>query len=163
MLLQPEVLVEPEPMVAPVPVVTAIDEQVDTEYQRFLDEANQKTTEEEPLEVPDFRENINDMKKILKKISNKRSMAIAAQLSGEYQDTLLKEFTELLSRVEHDIAHCEVAVTRCEHKIKLSTLRSQLWKDHGQAVEIAATITKLTAKREELKESVRLPLQSFHA
>eukprot|EP01033_Poteriospumella_lacustris_P018834 gene18834-13576_t len=51
----PEVLVEPEPMVAPVPIVTAIDAQVDTEYQRFLDEANQQTTTaEEPLEVPDF-------------------------------------------------------------------------------------------------------------
>eukprot|EP01033_Poteriospumella_lacustris_P016311 gene16311-11660_t len=158
----PEVLVEPEPMVAPVPIVTAIDAQVDTEYQRFLDEANQQTTTaEEPLEVPDFRENINDMKKILKKISNKRSMAIAAQLSGEYQDTLLKEFTELLTRVEHDIAHCEVAVTRCEHKIKLSALRSQLWKDHGQAVDIAATVPKLTAKREELKESIKTRRQEI--
>lgn len=155
-MLQPEILEEPEPVIAPIPVVTAIDEQIDTEYQRFLGEANQKTTaDEEPLEVPDFRENINDMKKILKKVSNKRSMAIAAQLSGEYQDTLLKEFTDLLARVEHDIAHCEVAVTRCEHKIKLSALRSQLWKDHGQAVDIATTVTKLTAKREELKESVR--------
>lgn len=140
-------------MVVPVPVVTAIDEQIDSEHQRLLEEANQKT-DEEPLEVPDFRENINDMKKILKKISNKRSMAIAAQLSGEYQDTLLKDFTDLLARVEHDIAHCEVAVTRCEHKIKLSALRSQLWKDHGQAVDIPTAIAKLTAKREELKESV---------
>lgn len=128
------------------------------EYERLMNEAAQRTEEtvSSPIvEVPNFRDSINDMKKMIKRISNKRSIAIAAQLSGESQDKLLKDFVDVLANVEHDISYCQLAQSRCEHKIAPSSLRSRIWKDKGQQLDITIVQTKLEQKRDDLKEAVK--------
>jgi hypothetical protein len=73
----------------------------------------------------------------------------------------LTEFTSLLAKVESDLTTCRNAVARCEHKIPLSSLKSQLWQDKGKQAEISVVQEKLARKRDELKESVILPEYSF--
>lgn len=130
-----------------------VEVEVEKEYSKVMEEVQQINVEPE-IPALDLRDDINEMKKMIKKISNKRSMAIAAQLSGD-QDKLLSEFSSLLSKVEADITFCRSAISRCEHKISASILKSQLWKDKGQPLDIAMVQQKLESKREELKESVR--------
>lgn len=153
------------PAVATVETKVVDDDEIEKEYQRLMLEAQRKTAEAvTPLatnsEEPDFRNDINEVKKTLKRIVNKRSLAVAAQLSGDHQDALLHDFTKVLSKVEADISHLLSLSAQCVHKIKPEELRSQVIRSQKSQLDIAFVIPKLESKREELKEAVSSTLVS---
>ena len=60
---------------------------------------------------------ISEMKKALKRLSNKRAMTIASLLSGSGQDPVLKEFEKLSSQADAEIARVSFQKQRSKNPV----------------------------------------------
>jgi len=102
----------PVPMIIPTPAISSIEEQ--------------QSSEEKEKALADISyAKINELKKQLKSIGNKRSIWIASKFSvGEGQDTLLKRVSLQLSYIEQDISSCNGTLAKGETKIFIDSLKS---------------------------------------
>ena len=140
---------------------------------------------EEPVAIPDAKEiveeqpiestdaptlgditytRINELKKRMKTIANKRSMYIASKFSaGETQDATLKRSSLQLAYAEEDISMCTGAVAKGENKIFGDALKSiavlneilKITPAKDMMISIQKVLPMLETHRNELKEEVR--------
>lgn len=100
---------------------------------------------------------INELKKLMKRMSNKRSIYIASKLSGTNQDYSLKEMSDRLADVEADITFCKNSKQRGENKIKADLMRTKLklWSmSKIPTIGVDEGVAQLEFVKTDLKEQV---------
>jgi hypothetical protein len=120
-----------------------------------------ETASGEPALV-DEKESINDLKKQLKRVSNKRAIHIAARMgTGESQDALLKEYESKLNKVELDLAKWKAAFQRGETSVpSASSAKNDATKESQasqsrKSIPLESLITRLELERTHIKDKVR--------
>jgi hypothetical protein len=100
---------------------------------------------------------INELKKRLKAIANRRSIYVASKFSGEGQDPTLKRCTLQLSYVEQDISMCTGIVAKGENKVYADSLKSiaLLGDIIAAAKDMTTSVTKVLPQLEALKSSLK--------
>ena len=93
---------------------------------------------------------ISDMKKELKRLSNRRALAIAARLSGPSQDRALADLNSKLNALESDLSRVK------QMKQKSASMASSKLIDGGSSLPIESLLTKLDALKVDVKDKVRL-------
>jgi uncharacterized protein YdcH (DUF465 family) len=102
---------------------------------------------------------INELKKQIKRVSNKRSIYIAAKLSGSNQDSLLKSLSDKLNQIEADITTCKGLQQRGETKVRLDALKHKSQGNglgHGKQTMLFVedTLAQLDFRRDDIKKEV---------
>ena len=94
---------------------------------------------------------ISDIKKLLKRILNKRAIAVAARLSGTNQDPDLKEHEKNTSKVEAELARLRV------QKVNSPNVQtSSVLIDGGVKMPIDRLMQRLENLKSESKEQIRI-------
>lgn len=93
----------------------------------------------------------------MKKITNKRSLAIANRLSGKNQDPLLKELGNYLRKLEFDLEFCKEMQRKSEKKIQREDIKTNL--DHfnlpkASSLNLIDVLSSLELDKAETKERV---------
>lgn len=111
-----------------------------------------------PTEVVDPGEtaDISEIKKQIKRISNKRAIIIAGKFSGAGQDPSLKKLTRSLELAEADLARCQSLKQCGDTRIKAGELRSSIvTSSHGSAaLRLDSVIGDLEVMKSELREMI---------
>ncbi len=110
--------------------------------------------EDAKFEEQNYMGEINEWKKQLKRIANKRSLVIAAQLSGDSMDPMLKQSSMQVGILEQDIQTCKSALERGEKKIKADLLKSDIIQNKTDLVSLEKRIGELEYERGRLKDMV---------
>lgn len=100
---------------------------------------------------------ISDLKKALKRISNKRALIIASKFSGDDQDAALKKLIRDSESLEADLSRCRSLQGLGEARIKAGELRSNIAPAaHGNAsIRIDTVIRDAENMKSYLKEEIR--------
>lgn len=95
-------------------------------------------------------DDINEIKRDVKRLSNKRALVIASRLSGTHQDDELKRSEKTLSRTEAEIARIKSL------KLKSASEKvSSILIDSGSLMFLESLRQKLESLRIEMKESIK--------
>lgn len=107
----------------------------------------------DPGSMTDF----SDLKKALKRISNRRALVIASQLSGDTQDASLKKWTRTAELIEVDLTRCRGLQGRGESRIKAGELKSNVAPGAQAlaALRIETVVRELEEKRAYLRDLIR--------
>lgn len=107
---------------------------------------------------------INELKKQIKRISNKRAIYIAGKLSGINQDEKLRGFGDMLSNMDADIVTCKGLQQRGEIKIQVGSLKHRLsgTGTNKAFVFIDETLAQLEYRKEDIKREVYAHIISYY-
>lgn len=117
------------------------------------------TKEQEAISLSE----INELKKQIKRVSNKRSIYIAAKLSGANQDPALKLLVETLNNIESDINMCKGLQQRGESKVRIDLLK---YKASGNSSKttmlfVDETLAQMEYRKEDIKKEVGYQRSKF--
>ena len=102
--------------------------------------------------------NLSDYKKDLKRILNKRALAIASQLNGDFQDEALRDHEQHLSKVEQELSYYRNVKSK---GIKENISISEVLEHAVKSQDLDDTIYRLDLMRTELKDKVKSILILF--
>ena len=105
------------------------------------------------LDVTITNGDISEIKKTLKRILNKRAIAVAARLSGTNQDPDLKEHEKNLSKAEAELARLRV---QKQQSSSTTISSSSILVDGGNKMPVDKLIQKLENLKIESKEQIRV-------
>ena len=114
--------------------------------------AEESSGDEEDLVVISQSE-ISEMKKSLKRMSNKRAMTIAARLSGSGQDPVLKEYEKMANQAEAEIARLNFQKQRS--KAPSSEKASSVLLESTKTMSVDKLLVMLENMRANAKEDVK--------
>ena len=97
---------------------------------------------------------ISEMKKTLRRISNKRAIYVAAKLSGGSQDGMLKDSEKLASWTEAETSR--LRQQKQKSKAPATEKGSSMLIENGALMMVDKVIAKLEELRSEAKEQIRL-------
>jgi hypothetical protein len=107
--------------------------------------SKESNSEEEPLSAID----INEIKRDVKRISNRRALVIASRLSGNNQDTGLKNSEKMVTRTEAEIARLRsIKLKNPAEKV------SSILIENGAMMMMDSLRQKLENLRNDTKEDV---------
>ena len=108
---------------------------------------------------------ISELKKLIKRLGNKRSMYVASKLSGSNQDETLKALNEDLNDVENDYSRVKFAEDRGESYVKLNMLKLEflvpLSLGRSDQLSLESAYTQLEEMRAQVKEQIKLRRQQI--
>lgn len=108
---------------------------------------------------------ISELKKLIKRLGNKRSMYVASKLSGSSQDETLKALNEDLNDVEADYSRVKFAEDRGESFVKLNIMKVELLVPlslgRSDQISLESAYTQLNEMRMQVKEHIKVCRQQI--
>ena len=127
---------------------------IETSINSIEDKDEDEDEEQKEDEQPLSQAQISQIKRDLKRISNKRAMLIAGRLSGIGQDSDLKEREKVLTQADAEIAR--LSVQKQKSKSLSKEKASSVIVDGGQSMPIEKVLFELEEKKKNAKNDIKL-------
>ena len=119
-----------------------------------MESVRPKQTQQQPDRPVPTQKEITEMKRELKRISNKRALYVAAKLSGTNQDAALRESEKLTTWTDAEMAR--LRQQKQKSKTPATERGSSMLIEEGILMNIDKVIAKLDELRNEAKEHTRV-------